>query len=267
MRVATIFLSLYLVSAAASACIRGEQCESEPPVEDGTFETASIDRNPNNGRLTISGSSDQIAAGIVVDRATDSIYISANGQTSSYSIPQMAQIVSRGDTIVANEFTSLVRNGLGRADGLASLQMGNEAFASNGGDIRTLGGPNLGGACSFSPCQSNWVNGYGTNYHGMTLTPPFTTEPDLTGYSPEIIAYDKERFKRRQETECDNRLGRVGSVFSKTVGTAVSCGLAETGVLAAVCVLGAGETIRDILDDSDVDLCYKNYPGPGRWEE
>lgn len=264
-------LAAWLVVAGPALAVDGggDNTVSEPPVSDIPPETAAIDRNPSTGRLTIAASVDNMALGIVVDRATDSYYISANGQTVSYTIPQMAQMMAGGDQTRADGLVAMVRGSLSRMDGFAGYQIGNEAFINRGGDVSTLGGPMQGSACSFSPCTANWVNGYGTNYRGLELVPPWNpnSPPDLSGYSPEIIAYDKERFLRRQETECGNRAGRVFGLLAKAAGTTAACAFAETGFGGVLCGIGVGETVRDVVDDSDVDLCGKQYPGPGRWEE
>jgi hypothetical protein len=258
---------LAVVGPASATNGGGDNRESAPPVEDTPSESAAVDRNPATGRLTIAAAVDSTGVGIVVDRATDSYYISANGQTVSYTIPQMAQIVSGGDAARASSFVSMVRSGLSRNDGFVGYQIGNEAFINRGGDIGNLGGPNHGSACSFSPCNANWVNGYGTNYRGLVLTPPWSPDPDLSGFSQDVIDYDKERFRRRQEVECGNRLGKGLKILLKTTGTGLACVAAETGVGAAICAIGVGETSQEIFDESDVDLCNKRYPGPGRWEE
>lgn len=259
--------ALALASPAFATDGGGDNSVSEPPVEDSWSESAWVDRNPSTGRLTIGAAVESSGVGIVVDRATDSYYISANGQTVSYTIPQMAQMISGGDAGRASSFVALVRSGLSRTEGYVGYQIGNEAFIQRGGDVGGLGGPNFGNACSFSPCNANWQNGYGTNYRGLVLTPPWSPDPDLSGFSQDVIDYDKERFRKRQEIECGNRLGKGLKILLKTTGTGLACASAETGIGAALCAIGVGETSQEIFDESDVDLCNKRYPGPGRWEE
>lgn len=238
---------------------------SQPPgVVEISVDTYFMDKDINSGRLTFGAATSSGNIGVLFDRATDSVYVNANGQQTSYSINAIASTYYNNSPGEASLFASELRSYLSRDTGLAAYRLGSNDFLGRGGNIDTIGGPNLGGACAFSPCGAQWGNGYGTNYWGIHYTP--RRDPTYGGYSPDAIAFDRSNFDAESRRDCERAKVVAAEVGFKVGATLASCGLAETGVGLWGCALGLGSLGKDVIGKINSDTCGQPYPGPGRWQ-
>ena len=260
-RAISIFFALFFVVPKCMAGNVGDNYETQPPVTDEVVvDTFYMDKDIVSGRLTLGATTDAGPIGVVFDRATDAVYVNANGTQSSYSISAVAHAYYSDSPTQAASLADSLRSYLNSASGLAAFRMGSNDFLGRGGNIDSIGGPNLGGACAFSPCSSQWGNGYGVNYWGVHYTP--NGNPALDGFSPEVIDFDRKNFEAERQRDCNNAKSTALYMGFKVGATFVGCG-SGVGVLA--CALGLGALGKDVADEINSDSCGQPYPGPGRW--
>lgn len=263
----TFALLLASLSAAPEALAGsgGDEFEtSRPPgLEDVFVDTFFMDKNIGSGRLTIGAATSAGDIGVIFDRATDAVYVSANGMQSSYSINTIASSYYSNSPGDAAALAGNLRGYLSSELGLAAYRLAGDNFLGRGGRIDEIGGPNLGAACSLSPCGAQWGNGYGTNFWGVYYTPH--RDPTYGGYSPDVIAFDRGNFDAESRRDCERAKQVAAGVGFQVGATLFSCGLSATGVGAAGCAIGLGALGKDVADKMEGDTCGQPYPGPGKW--
>lgn len=171
MKIRAVALAFILTASLnnASAGNGGDELEtSQPPGVDEIYvDTYFMDKNVSSGRLTLGAATSAGDVGVIFDRATDAVYVSANGLQSSYSINTIANAYYVNSPGQASVFAGELRSYLSSDTGLAAYRLGSNDFFGRGGNVDTIGGPNLGGACALTPCTPQWGNGYRSNYWGI----------------------------------------------------------------------------------------------------
>lgn len=257
-----VYLALLLMSPLCMAANEGDDSVTQPPVSDEVaVDTFYMDKDIVSGRLTMGAETNAGYIGVVFDRATDAVYVNANGMQSSYSISTIANTYYSDSPTKAASMASSLRSYLSSEAGLAAYRMASNDFLGRGGDINSIGGPKLGGACALSPCGPQWGNGYGTNYWGVHYAP--NRNPALDGFSPAVIDFDRKNFEAERKRDCDNAKKTAMSMGFKVGATFVGCG---SGVGVVACALGLGALGKDVADEINSDSCGQPYPGPGRWK-
>lgn len=232
-------------------------------MDDVQVDTYFMDKNISSGRLTFGAATTAGDISVVFDRATDAVYVNANGLSSSYSIHTIANAYYSNSPAEASLLASELRGYLSSEAGLAAYRLGSNDFLGRGGSIDNIGGPNLGGACALTPCVPQWGNGYGANYWGVHCSP--RRDPSYGGYSADVIAFDRSRFDAESKRDCDQAKVVAAEVGFKVGATLVSCGLAKTGIGLWGCAVGLGSLGKDVAGKINSDTCGQPYPGPGKW--
>lgn len=263
-QLASLGVSLVLASTQVTAG-EGDPIYSPEMPAGAEISYYSIDRNAFSGRLTVTGGSAGGAIEMVVDRTSDSIHLSLNGRTASYTIDEFSVMYAGGDRAQASAIASTLRGNLSIGRGIAGVAFAGQSWIDDGGSVGNVGGPDFGGACDLSPCRPNWSNDYGTRYD-LTYVPVDKEIPNWEdAYSEDVIAYDRARFEKEREEHCENMGSKTAKIGIGAVGSIAACGIASGGWGTLACIAAIGGTLLEASSQDDVELCGTEYPGPGNW--
>lgn len=217
---------------------------------------AGIDKSLNRYSMSMALEGNMPVAA-TLDLATDSIYVARGTSVQAFTFTQVAIEMYPGNTALQGqaieEFRQLSQDRTGILSYQERQDPGSKPFNPYPFD------------CDLSPCSPAWYNGYGTQIR-IDLRPPYSNEPDLSGWSPEIIAYDRASFERAREEACDDQTdAAIGAGLS--IGAAMaSCGTSEFGLPAIACGASIGAIGLNMRQMSRNErTCRSRYPGPGKW--
>ena len=197
---------------------------------------------------------------IVVDRATNSVYLSnSTGASATISIPQLATAYSQGDPARYAAFMDAMQRNLDATTVLETIakQPGHALSPPNG----------IVSPCDMQPCgvlQRQFVDGH--------LESIFRWDVDNVDYSyqnfytEDEIEEDQEDFERWQAQQCGDETSEFTEAFIGYIGAIATCPFFDTGIGAIGCASSLGQGIKDHNDSRTAGRnCRIQYPGPRRW--
>jgi len=263
---------LLLLSLALPAIAQPGPVDPETPpiVDDVPYDMAVIRQDQSLPRATFTlGHADNGTVTATVDGAAATLTVQKGSQAFSFSFSQVAQFSYPGDTQAQNSFITQMNDLAFDRQHLVSF----ESYSHRSGV--EMGDGLIEPACAFVPCREindpftdHLINRVYIDY----FPPPM---PWWVGqYSPEIIEYDKQRWRNHVQQACNRAHGggNVGGMIGRLAGTGAACFTSWSAITATACVVGAGETLAHGNRMSNDDYtCHRGtadsqYPGPTRWE-
>jgi hypothetical protein len=238
---------------------------------------------PSRGQtaVTLYGTSGNIA--VVVDKATDRVYINAAGLAIDYSLPQLATMMYPSDATAQSAFLAKTRGDMGNSlywsDGesdpatvnTATLQV--KSIKRKKTRAATLmAGPGSGygmGTCGYYSYYD-----YGCYFVVWDWGSLGVSSPDGYGggggYPASYIEIDEAIWQHEHDKACQHLSTSRGNYLLAIGGATAACYAAyksPKSSTVSACGLGIGAVLTtrsELVDDNR--LCFtETYPGPGNY--
>lgn len=191
------------------------------------------------------------------DSATDSLYIAKGTQVRAFTFNQVATAMYPGNSTLQQQAIENFRD-------LATDRSG-MLFYQERSDRATLPYTGTPGDCDLSPCLARWYNGYGREIR-IDLFKPTPPGPDLTGWSPEVVAIDRANFERARQDACGDQTDAALGAGVGMAAALTTCSISEFGLPALACGASIGSVGLSLRTMSRKGkTCDSSYPGPGKW--